>query len=1016
MGAFAMITFLIIMLLLLLAVGGGGYWYLTRPSRVPPGHVGVVHRNIPGVHPSEKYEVRTRKSHGIQATVLRASTRYWLPRPLYTIEHYPAVRVPPGTIGVVNALIGEPTPPGAKRVTPPCNSFQDAAAFLTNGGQAGQQLDVLTAGTYSINPYVFEVLTVDNIGSGKYGLTADDLRELSVPVGRTGVVITLAGDAPSEDDGAVGRRVPGHENFQLASVFLANGGQRGAQEQTLSPGTVYQLNPWFARVELIPSREILLEWSSNKKPPGNFDASLGQIVITIGGNRIQFDMDQVIRIPPQAAPRLAGWFGEQEEDVYGASSAAGSTPVRRFVERVLSRVVEGYFMTTAADRTILDFFDQLEDVRLSLEDKVRESLAELGIEAVRTTLSNFRSEDRDLDELRQQIAFARDRRRILESGRENARIENEILVGRAEAEAIAGTAADIRLLQEQIQLLGRDQVAKERFLRQLTRMMVPQIVSGDATNLLHYMPLHQAIELISKASGGSPAQLVSAERAQLGPGGSASGTESPAGPDEPAGGAAGVSPAARRYLKGQCQESVPVGEPFSLLASIVLGGSGGAELKSFGVPSQGRDVLLVVHAPELRLLGRQRMTVHVPADRDSEPVMFELRADEPGPRAVSVTAWLGGSYLGELLVEITAERGRPPGLHRDELVQIPMMPADGAVSLVVRYDPVQNAYRFEFRDEDNPDEVTSNLAYEPGPLVEQLVAELDGIARARSGYSAAQARDYLVNAGARLWQELVPERLRQQFWERQHRIRHLTILADRDAVPWELLYPMDPGHDAGFLVEQFPVTRAIFGHRPARRLSLQPARFVLPDGSPPEAREEIEVLRGLLDPAQPAGAVISELTPLQDLIGSGDFGVLHFACHNTYDPAAGSSIMLDSRFTPTLMTTAVIGEVLARSAPVVFINACRSAGLAATYNRLDGWASKFLEAGAAAFIGSLWAVSDETARGFAGEFYSHLKAGASLGKAAMLARQAAASQSGDPTWLAYTVYGDPRAMTSGPQA
>ena len=158
------------------------------------------------------------------------------------------------------------------------------------------------------------------------------------------------------------------------------------------------------------------------------------------------------------------------------------------------------------------------------------------------------------------------------------------------------------------------------------------------------------------------------------------------------------------------------------------------------------------------------------------------------------------------------------------------------MSLVVRYDPSQQAYRFEFRDEDNPDEVHSNLAYDPGPVVEQLIADLDSLAEGRSGYSADQTRDYLVNAGARLWQQLVPGQLREQFWDRQHRIRQLTILADKDAVPWELLYPMDPGHDAGFLVEQFPVTRAIFGWRPGRTLRLQPARFVLPEGSLPEAR------------------------------------------------------------------------------------------------------------------------------------------------------------------------------------
>ena len=457
-----------------------------------------------------------------------------------------------------------------------------------------------------------------------------------------------------------------------------------------------------------------------------------------------------------------------------------------------------------------------------------------------------------------------------------------------------------------------------------------------------------------------------------------------------------------------------MGKPFSLLASIVLAaGAGNAELEPFDVPPEGRDVLLVVHALGLRLLGDQRQIVHVPANRDSRPVMFELRADAPGLRPVSITAWIGGSYLGELVVEITAERDRPAGPHRDVLAEISMEPTEGAVSLVVRYDPAQNAYRFEFHDEDNPDEVMSNLAYEPGPLVEHLVADLDDLAKRRTGYSAAQTRDYLVNAGARLWSQLVPAQLREQFWDRQHRIRQLTIVADRDAVPWELLYPMDPGHDAGFLVQQFPVTRAIFHWLPARTLNLWPARFVLPEGSLPEARNEIDAMRQLLDPAQSPTEIVSALTPLQSLIANGNFGLLHFACHNTYNPAGGSSITLDNvQFTPTLMTTAAINKVLANSAPTIFMNACRTAGLNATYNRLDGWANKFLEAGAAVFIGSLWAVSDGSAREFAQEFYGQLQEGSSLGEAVMRARQAAASQPDDPTWLAYTVYGNPRATIS----
>jgi hypothetical protein len=448
-----------------------------------------------------------------------------------------------------------------------------------------------------------------------------------------------------------------------------------------------------------------------------------------------------------------------------------------------------------------------------------------------------------------------------------------------------------------------------------------------------------------------------------------------------------------------------------VLASVVRSATGSAALKSFRVGPSGQDVLLVMHAPGLTVLSEQRQVVHVPFAGDSEPVMFELQAESPGPCQMHITAWLGGTYLGQLTLEMTVTRHRFwPAMHRDAVMPIDAAATEGAVSLVVRYDHAQNAYRFEFRDEDNPAEVTSNLAYEPGPRVEQLVAGLERVAKGRSGYSTAETRDYLMNAGAALWQELIPAQLREQFWERQGRISQLTILADSDAVPWELLYPLDPGHDGGFLVEQFPVTRVVFGRRPAQSLSLSPAWFVLPDGAPPQARDEVSALCQLLHREPGPEPVIDALTPLLDLIRAGDFGLLHFACHNAFDPASGSAITFDKRqFTPTQLTTAAISRTLQGAAPTVFINACRSAGVSPSYHQLDGWARKFLDAGAGAFIGSLWAVRDRTAREFASELYRSLQAGNALGQAVMQARRAAATEPGDPTWLAYAVYGDPRA-------
>ena len=486
-------------------------------------------------------------------------------------------------------------------------------------------------------------------------------------------------------------------------------------------------------------------------------------------------------------------------------------------------------------------------------------------------------------------------------------------------------------------------------------------------------------------------------------------------PEPPAsGGVAGVGggggpdmtglPPTGRYLLGRFPDTVRPGQVFSLLVSVVR--SGGAPLKPFEVPTGGRLLALIIDAPGLRVLDDHRQTVLVPPDGDSEPVKFDLVGDDPGPRRVSVTAWDGGSYLGELAIEMSVERDGPARPNRTVVSEAREERTDGEVTLLVRYDPHQTAYRFEFIDVDYPDEVTSHLVYDPGPAVERLVRRLNTLAEGTAGYSAAATRAYLINEGVQLWQELLPEKLRSQFWERQRRITQLTILTNRDVMPWELLYPKDRRHDAGFLVEQFPVTRAIYGRTQQRRLRLQPARFVVPQGSPSDAKAEAEVLARLLGTKL---TTVSELMPLLQLISKGRFGLLHFACHNRFDPDDGSSIKLDSPFTPIFLATAASDQTLARTAPVIFINACRSLGQVPSYNKLDGWAEKFMRAGAAAFIGSLWEVSDGMAREFAQELYRRLVDGDPLGKAVMAARRAVAAEPGDPTWLAYAVYGDPQA-------
>jgi CHAT domain-containing protein len=102
---------------------------------------------------------------------------------------------------------------------------------------------------------------------------------------------------------------------------------------------------------------------------------------------------------------------------------------------------------------------------------------------------------------------------------------------------------------------------------------------------------------------------------------------------------------------------------------------------------------------------------------------------------------------------------------------------------------------------------------------------------------------------------------------------------------------------------------------------------------------------------------------------------------------------------------------LGKARPLVFLNACQVGQSQMTLTGIGGWASRFLRAGAGGFIGAYWSVYDRPAFDFARAFYGDLLGGAPIGRAAREARLAA-QNSGDPTWLAYTVFADPLATVA----
>jgi uncharacterized membrane protein YqiK len=171
----------------------------------------------------------------------------------YSVSKVPIVVIPQDEIGLIIANDGAATPPGrilGKVVD--CKNFQDARQFLTEGGEKGRQLSILTTGTYRINTALFQVLT--SADASDNDMTPAQFKIYEVQPERVGIVATLDG-TPIEEGEIAGPIILGHDNFQKAQEFMKGGGRRGLQEQVILSGS-WNLNPWFVKVEQTPMTEV----------------------------------------------------------------------------------------------------------------------------------------------------------------------------------------------------------------------------------------------------------------------------------------------------------------------------------------------------------------------------------------------------------------------------------------------------------------------------------------------------------------------------------------------------------------------------------------------------------------------------------------------------------------------------------------------------------------------------------------------------------------------------------------
>ena len=340
----------------------------------------------------------------------------------YEIQMQKFIAVPEGQLGVVQARDGKPLADGrvlGNKVD--CDSFQDARAFLTKGGQRGPQIAIITPGTYRINTTLFSVSNMnaleieDNtVGivkiedgkplpkgeiagqeisgrgvlhdaqtfindkgykglqeqvmlAGRYYVnprfaSVELAKMTEVPIAHVGVVISYVGEAGADLSG---------DTFKHGNLVAQ--GQKGVWADPLDPGK-YPVNPHTHKVENVPTANVVLNWANDKSESHKLDERLSTITVrSSDGFTFNLDVSQIIHVPRNAAAKVIARFGNMQN----------------LVTQVLEPTIGNYFRNAAQSHDAISFLKERSIRQADAKRAIEEVLAGYDVQAVDTLIGDI---------------------------------------------------------------------------------------------------------------------------------------------------------------------------------------------------------------------------------------------------------------------------------------------------------------------------------------------------------------------------------------------------------------------------------------------------------------------------------------------------------------------------------------------------------------------------------------------------------------------------------------------------
>lgn len=492
----------------------------------------------------------------------------------------------------------------------------------------------------------------------------------------------------------------------------------------------------------------------------------------------------------------------------------------------------------------------------------------------------------------------------------------------------------------------------------------------------------------------------------------------------------GTGAEVRRSLIADMPESVALNDTVSLLLSLAAEAPPEREALPLTLPIGSTIDVVVQPGTGFAVEGRRDGSFTLTNDAASPPLMFKLRGTAIGPSLVRVLAFRDGQSLGQLELSVMVQEAAASGetaRAAQHLAPVSAQRPDLSLYIFSEVEDGQTVLTFRLsatKPEENLNLTelgSKTLMSDPGRYFAEFFADIENLTL-DSAEKMKEAELQVQIKGAHLFSEVFPNDVKQRLWQLRDQITSIQIISQEPFIPWELCRLSgnegDRIVDGPFLCEKFNVTRWPLGMGTRPSLKLDNIAIVVPaDSGLRFAQEERRYLLGLAGGQRAVTEIPATYAAVLTELASGQYDGWHFSGHGAArsQDANRSAIFLtdNTPFTPEALNGPVTN--LGKAKPLVFLNACQVGRGGFSLTDIGGWGEKFLGAGAAAFIGTYWKVSDRPALEFARALYGRLLAGMPIGQAAKEARNEIKA-GGNPTWLAYTVFADPWATVSAAPA